>query len=201
MQKYCDIVGEDVDKEDCEARKQQALQFREKGQPHASLEKCVECTKMIGPDEIKKTAEGISDISALICSHCKRGPGAISSKWNKKRGMHQTCYQNQQQKKKRSKEGKPKPATKPPKKPPEETKTFNVGDTVKHRASGKKGIISSVSYTCEIHSPILICALWDDRTTCRPKHNGFYTLNIDFKEEIEIHEIFIEKADANKTRR
>ena len=100
MQKYCDIVGEDIDKEDCEARKQQALQFRKQGQPHASLEKCVDCTKMTEGDEIKKTAEKIDDPAALICSHCKRGPGAISSKWNKKRGMHQTCYQNQQQKKK-----------------------------------------------------------------------------------------------------
>lgn len=201
MQKYCDIVGEKVDKEDCIARKNQAQQFRDQGQPHASLEKCVECTKMTEGDEIKKTAEEIEDSAALICSHCKRGPGAISSKWNKKRGMHQTCYQNQRQKDKRSKEGKSKPAAKPPKTTQKKTKTFNVGDIVKHRASGKKGIISGVSHICEVHSPVLMCALRDDRTTCKLKRNGFYTVNVDFNEEIEIHEIFIEKANANKTRR
>lgn len=192
MQKYCDIVGEKVDKEDCEARKNQALKFRKKGQPHASLEKCVDCTKMTEGDEIKKTAEEIYDPASLICSHCKRGPGAISSVWNKKRGMHQSCYQNQQQKKKRSKEVKPNLAAKPPKTTPKEIKTFNVGDIVKHRASGKEGIISSVSYACEVHSPISMCALRSDRTTCKLKRNGFYTLNVDFNEDIEVHEIFIE---------
>ena len=208
MQKYCDIVGEEVDKEDCAARKEQAQQFREQGQPHASLEKCVEYTKMTGPD-VKKTAEETNDspAPALICSHCKRGPGAIASRWVIKRGMHQSCYQNQETKKKRPKKVKSKsavkakPATKPPKKPPEGTKTFNVGDIVKHRASGKKGIIAGVSYTCEAHPPISMCAFRADRTTCKLKRNGFYTLNLDFNEDIKVHETFIEKANANKTRR
>ena len=192
MQKYCDIVGEEVDKGDCEARKRQAQQFRDNGQPHASLEKCIDCTKMTEGDEIKKTAEETDDPSALICSHCKRGPGAVASKWNKKRGMHQTCYQNQQQKNKRLKQGESKPVAKPPKNTPKETKAFNVGDIVKHRASGKEGIISSVSYACEVHPPISLCALRIDRSTCRLKRNGFYTINIDFNENIEVHEIFIE---------
>lgn len=200
MQKYCDIVGEEVDKEDCEARKKQALQFREQGQPHASLEKCIDCTKMIEGDAIKKTAEAPADPSALICSHCKRGPGAIASRWIKKRGMHQSCYQNQEMKKKRPKKAKSKPSTIKPKTPQKQTNTHNVGDIVKHRASGKKGIISSVSYSCETHPPILFqktgpatsCALRTDRSTCKMKRNGFYTLNIDFNEDIKVHEIFIE---------
>ena len=192
MQKYCDIVGEKVDKEDCAARKKQALQFRDQGQPHASLEKCVDCTKMIEPDAIKKTAKETNDSSALTCSHCKRGPGAISSRWNNKRGMHQTCYQNQQQKDKRSKEGKSKPTVKPPKNARKETNTFNVGDIVKHRASGKEGIISGILYMCEVYSSISQCAFWDDRTACKLKRNGFYTVNVDFNEDVEVHERFIE---------
>jgi hypothetical protein len=204
-------VGEEVDKEDCEARKNQAMQFREQGQPHASLEKCVDCIKMTEGDNMKKTTETPADPSALICSHCKRGPGAIASRWIQKRGMHQSCYQNLEMKKKRPKKAKPasKPAVKPPKKPPKETNTFNVGDIVKHRASGKKGIISSIyceaspklSYICEVKLPISLCAYKNDKSICKPKRNGFYTVNIDFNISIEIHEKFIEKANANKTRR
>ena len=94
---YCDVVGAEITKEICDKRKEQAQTFRDKNEPHKSLEKCMTCIKILS--EQRKIEEKVVMIdedeekSTLICVHCKRPPNAIKSKWIKKRSMHISCYQ------------------------------------------------------------------------------------------------------------
>jgi hypothetical protein len=93
---YCEVVGAEITTEICGTRKKQAQSFRDKNDPHASLEKCMICEKIEAlAEEVQEVAEdwGKQDKEALICAHCKRPPGAIKSKWIKKRSMHVSCYQ------------------------------------------------------------------------------------------------------------
>lgn len=84
---YCEVVGMSITADVCETRVRQAKEFSAKGEPHASLNKCIICKELepiMPPDAPKVDGE--------VCSHCKRPRIYKKLRWTKKHGMHVNCY-------------------------------------------------------------------------------------------------------------
>jgi len=79
---HCDTAGYEVTPEDCSKRIKQAQDFRDRGEPHKSLEKCVACSL--------REAPAVTD-STPLCLYCKRPPDAVKDYFVLKHGMHSEC--------------------------------------------------------------------------------------------------------------
>jgi len=76
------------------------------------------------------------------------------------------------------------------------TSEFNVGDKVRHRASGRIVIVTTQLVTCVAHRPIELCYLRLDRSTCRFEPTGRYNLSFDFGDDAEgINGVLLESAE------
>ena len=84
---YCKVVDMRITGDVCEKRIKQAKEFRDKGEPHASLNKCIICK---GLTSTKPTAPAEEPIET--CPHCQRPRVYKKARWNTKRGMHVDCY-------------------------------------------------------------------------------------------------------------
>ena len=72
---------------------------------------------------------------------------------------------------------------------------LEVGERVKHRASGKFAIVTVVYYVCTIHAPVCMCVLRINRDDCKLERTGIYKLSFGFKEEAdEVHGYLLTRA-------
>ena len=83
---YCKVVGMQITGDVCETRIKQAKEFRAKGDPHPSLNKCIVCKDLV-PAEPAEAA-----VVEELCPHCGRPKVHKKLRWNKKHGMHVNCY-------------------------------------------------------------------------------------------------------------
>ena len=86
---YCDVVSMQITRDTCVTRRKQAQEYRDKGEPHASLEKCMTCKRVEYPAGTI-TTRGASK----VCSYCGQSPESKKSVWVEKVGMHQSCQQS-----------------------------------------------------------------------------------------------------------
>ena len=63
---------------------------------------------------------------------------------------------------------------------------FQVGDRVRHRASGKVAVVTARLFACVKHPPLALCALKLDRTECQMEPTGRYSLSFDFGDDNEL---------------
>ena len=91
---YCNIVGARITGDLCERRIKQAKEFRDKGEPHASLNKCIICKGLVPekPAAAVELAEAAPTVAEILCPQCKRPKVYKKLRWNKKHGMHVNCY-------------------------------------------------------------------------------------------------------------
>lgn len=78
---------------------------------------------------------------------------------------------------------------------------FDVGDRVRHRASGRIAIVTAILYGCVKHPPLALCGLRLDRSECRLEPTGQYHLSFDFDEDAEsVSGFLLERADDSRGR-
>lgn len=87
---YCKVVGMGITADVCERRIKQAKEFRDKGDPHPSLNKCIICEGLV-PAEPAAPGEPVDKEACSICNNPKVHK---KLRWNKKRGLHNECYSN-----------------------------------------------------------------------------------------------------------
>lgn len=85
---YCKVVDMRITGDVCERRIKQAKEFRDKGEPHASLNKCMIC-KGLAPVETPAVPGAAEE---ELCPQCNRPKTYKKLRWNKKHSMHVNCY-------------------------------------------------------------------------------------------------------------
>jgi len=77
---------------------------------------------------------------------------------------------------------------------------FNLGDLVRHRASGEKGVVVELSQKCTVHSWPMDCYVasphWKRKEECRLEYTGRYLLSHGFDKRIMVDEDEIELVEA-----
>lgn len=64
-----------------------------------------------------------------------------------------------------------------------QTVCYALGDLVRHRASGKKAVVTHVDHRCTKHPAMDLCCMKSDRKECVLVPNGTYSLSYNFEEE------------------
>ena len=62
---------------------------------------------------------------------------------------------------------------------------FDIGDKVRHRASGRIAIVTAQLFACVTHRSSEMCFMMLDRSTCRFEPTGRYNLSFDFGDDAE----------------
>jgi hypothetical protein len=62
---------------------------------------------------------------------------------------------------------------------------FDVGDKVRHRASGRIAIVTAKLVVCVAHHQLELCYLRWDRSPCRFEPTGRYNLSFDIGDDAE----------------
>lgn len=91
---YCKVVGMSITTDVCVTRIRQAKEFNAKGEPHASLNKCIICKGLEFAEPTKPPASSVLDVAEEFCPHCERPRVHKKLRWSIKHGAHVNCYYN-----------------------------------------------------------------------------------------------------------
>ena len=65
--------------------------------------------------------------------------------------------------------------------------TFEVGEVIMHKASGKRAVVKTIHHRCVNHpGEIFGCGMKLDRSKCDFQPSGIYAVSFDFGKENEI---------------
>ncbi|MDH4319407.1 MAG: YccV family DNA-binding protein [Desulfobulbaceae bacterium] len=73
---------------------------------------------------------------------------------------------------------------------------FEIGDTVRHKTSGERGVITGAISSCTEHTIGIQCYAND--FNCQTEFTGKYEISTGFNSEIEVDEILIEYTEGKK---